>query len=409
MIADIIKYEGDNTVFIWKHPVEDFNIGTQLIVHESQEAVLYMNGQALDLFGPGRHMLDTQNMPLIQKYLSRPTGDTSPFHCEVYFINKTEQMAIKWGTDSYVEYVEPSYNFPIKIGASGEMTMRAEDARKLLVKIVGTEKNATQQAIVQKFRSFLMTRIKTYLSTLIKKQKINIFEIDQYLTSMSADLLAMLKPDFLEYGVSLEKFFVMTIVKPEEDKIYQKFKELHFRKYADVAEANIRQQVGVIDQETEAKQMVIESEGLAQKRKLEGYTYQQERGYDVAEKVAQNEGVGEFSNMGIGLGMVSGVGGTVGGAVGGIMQETMGGALKAVCPHCGKPLPQGAKFCLECGAAISPAADGAADIICPACHKRTPNGKFCMECGAALTNKCPDCGAVLLPDAKFCPQCGKKL
>ena len=102
-IADIIKYEGDNATFIWKHPVEDFNTGTQLIVHESQEAVFFMNGQALDLFGAGRHTLATQNMPFISKFFNRPTGDTTPFHCEVYFVNKTEQMEIKWGTDSRVE------------------------------------------------------------------------------------------------------------------------------------------------------------------------------------------------------------------------------------------------------------------------------------------------------------------
>lgn len=54
-IAEIIKYEGDNSTFIWKHPCEDFNSTTQLIVHESQEAIFFLNGQALDLFGPSRH------------------------------------------------------------------------------------------------------------------------------------------------------------------------------------------------------------------------------------------------------------------------------------------------------------------------------------------------------------------
>ena len=93
-IAEIIKYEGDNSTFIWKHPSEDFNSLTQLIVHESQEAIFFMNGQALDLFGAGRYTLETQNIPLIGKALNRATGDVSPFHCEVYFINKTEQMSI---------------------------------------------------------------------------------------------------------------------------------------------------------------------------------------------------------------------------------------------------------------------------------------------------------------------------
>ena len=56
-IVSVIKYEGDNNTFVWKHPCEDFNTGTQLIVHESQEAVFFMNGRALDTFGPRRHTL----------------------------------------------------------------------------------------------------------------------------------------------------------------------------------------------------------------------------------------------------------------------------------------------------------------------------------------------------------------
>ena len=60
-IANVIKYEGDNSTFIWKHPCEDFYTSTQLIVHESQEAIFFLNGQALDLFGAGRHTLETQN------------------------------------------------------------------------------------------------------------------------------------------------------------------------------------------------------------------------------------------------------------------------------------------------------------------------------------------------------------
>lgn len=70
-IADLIKYEGDNSTFIWKHPCEDFNSMTQLVVHESQEAIFFMNGQALDLFGPGRYTLETENIPKIGKLLNR--------------------------------------------------------------------------------------------------------------------------------------------------------------------------------------------------------------------------------------------------------------------------------------------------------------------------------------------------
>lgn len=315
-IADIIKYEGDNTTFIWKHPCEDFNSLTQLIVHESQEAIFMMNGQALDLFGAGRYTLETQNIPKIGKALNRATDGQTPFHCEVYFINRTEQMAIKWGTDSKVQFMEPTYNFPISIGASGEMSLRAEDSRKLLLKLVGTENFLGQENLTRYFRAFLMTKVKSYLAQVIREQEISVFEIDERLNEISSALLKMLQPDFADYGIALERFFITTIVKPDGEASYEKFKSLHFRQYADIAEAKLRQQTAVIDAETQAQRTVIESQAMATKRAQEGYTYQQERGFDVAQDVAQNEAVGQFTNMGVGFGTMAGVGGAVGGVVG---------------------------------------------------------------------------------------------
>lgn len=331
-ICEIIKYEGDNSTFIWKHPSEDFNSMTQLIVHESQEAIFFMNGQALDMFGAGRYTLETQNIPKIGKILNRATGDQTPFYCEVYFINKTEQMSIKWGTDSKVQYIDPQYGFPLAIGASGEMSLRAEDSRKLLVKLVGTENYLGQQKLVSFFRAFLMTRVKTYIAQVIKANAINIFEIDENLTAFSENIHKLLIPDFADYGISLERFFVTNIVKPDGDRQYEKFKELHFRQYADIAEAKLRQQTDIIYAQTEAQKVVIDSQAQATKRAQEGYTYTQERGFDVAEKVAQNEAVGQFTNMGVGLGTMAGVGGAVGGVVGGAVNNAMNAAAQPAQP-----------------------------------------------------------------------------
>ena len=331
-IADIIKYEGDNSTFIWKHPCEDFNYLTQLIVHESQEAIFFMNGQVLDLFGAGRYTLETQNIPLISKALNKATDDKSPFHCEVYFINKTEQMNIKWGTDSRVQYIEPAYGFPLSIGASGEMSLRAEDSCKLLLKLVGTERYLGQQQLTNYFRSFLMTRVKSYIAQVMKTNRISIFEIDENLTMFSNAIKNLLIGDFQEYGVALEQFFVTTILKPDGDRQYEKFKELHFRQYADIAEAKLKQQTDIIYAETEAQKTVIDSKAQATKRAQEGYTYQQERGFDVAQMVAQNEAVGEFTNMGVGFGTMAGVGGAVGGMVGGMMSDAMNSAAAPATP-----------------------------------------------------------------------------
>ncbi len=380
----------DNSTFIWKHPCEDFNTMTQLIVHENQEAIFFMNGNALDLFGPGRYTLETQNIPLIGKALNVATGDKTPFHCEVYFINKTEQMAIKWGTDSKVQYIEPTYGFPISIGASGEMSLRAEDSRKLLLKLVGTESYLGQQTLVGFFRAFLMTKVKTYIAQIIKSKNINIFEIDEYLTVFSAELKALLLNDFAGYGVCLEQFFITTIVKPEGDSQYEKFKELHFRQYADIAEAKLKQQTDIIYAQTEAQKTIIESQAMATKRTQEGYTYQQERGFDVAEKVAENEAVGEFTNMGVGFGTMAGVGGAVGGMVGNMMNDAISGTSAP------QPItPQGTQsFCDNCGAKIN------------------VGSSFCEECGTQIIKTpspiCSSCGYKFERESKFCPKCGTK-
>ncbi|WP_051629576.1 SPFH domain-containing protein [Lacrimispora aerotolerans] len=322
-IFQIVEYEGDNNTFIWKSNIEDFNTGTQLIVHESQEAIFFMNGQALDLFGPGRHTVETQNIPLVRKFLSKSTNDQTPFHCEIYFINKTEQMSIKWGTDSQVQYMEPTYKFPLKIGVSGEMALRVSDSRKLLVKLVGTERSLGQAGLTQMFRAFLMARVKPYLAQTMQNSEFGIFEVDSHMDELSLALHKQLIPDFDDYGLSLERFFVTTIVKPDGDKAYESFKDIHIRQYADVANAQLRQKVGIIDQQTNAQKMVIESAAIAQKRAQEGYTYQSERGYDVAEKVAMNEGVGNYSSTGIGLGMMGGIAGGMGAVVAGITNDAL--------------------------------------------------------------------------------------
>ena len=389
-IAEIIKYEGDNSTFIWKHPCEDFNTTTQLIVHESQEAIFFMNGQALDLFGAGRYTLETQNIPLLRKFANIPTDGKTPFHCEVYFINKTEQMAIKWGTDSKVQYIEPTYKFPLSIGASGEMALSVNDSRKLLVKLVGTERVLERNQLVTFFRAFLMTRVKTYIAQEMKASAINIFEIDENLEQFSKALQDRLYGDFDEYGITLNRFFVTTIVKPDGDPQYEKFKELHFRQYADIAEAKLRQQTDIIYAQTEAQKTVIDSQAQATKRAQEGYTYQQERGFDVAEKVAQNEAVGEFTNMGIGFGTMAGVGGAVGGMVGGMMNDTLNAAMNP--PQQTAAQQVGGGFCENCGAAL------------------TPGAAFCDECGTPIANgdTCKNCGYKFERPGKFCPKCGAK-
>ena len=325
-IFQIIKYEGDNDTLIWKSDIENFNTGTQLIVHESQEAVFFMNGKALDLFGPGRHTIETQNIPLIRKFLNKPTNDQTSYHCEIYFINKTEQM-IKWGTAPPVEYMDSVYKFPLEISAGGEMFIRVEDSRKLLVKIVGTEKELAHAVFIERFRAFWMSKVKSCLAKTMQESSFSIFEVDAHMDEISEALHQQLIPDYKDYGLSLEKFLVTRFVKPVGNMAYESAKDIHIRQYTDVANAKLRRKVGRIDEKTNANRLIIESAAIAQKRAQEGYTYQSERAYDTAEKVAQNEGIGNFSSAGIGLGMMGGVAGGMGSVIAGITTDALNPAM----------------------------------------------------------------------------------
>lgn len=328
-ICDVIKwdYDGQNSTFIYKAPEEDFNYLTQLIVHESQEAIFFMNGQALDSFGPGRYTLETQNLPLITKALNRLTGDKNPFHCEVYFVNKTEQMNILWGTNSKIQYIEPKYGFPLEIGMSGEMSVSVDNARKLIIKLVGTDTKFTRDTLTQHLRAILNSKIKPYVAQYMKNNAVSIFEIDEHIGTFSSELKAKLEADYEDYGFYLNRFMVTSIAKPDGERQYEDFKSLFYRQYSDIAKAKLDQEIAVINAQTEAQKVVINSQAQATKRAQEGYTYQQERGFDVAQDVARNQATGQFTNVGVGLGTMAGVGGAIGGIVGnavnGSIKETI--------------------------------------------------------------------------------------
>ena len=463
-IADIIKYEGDNSTFIWKHPSEDFNSLTQLIVHESQEAIFFMNGQALDLFGPGRHTLETQNIPLVGRFLNRTTGGDTPFHCEVYFINKTVQMALKWGTDSKVRFLDPNFGIPLEIGACGEMNLAVADSRKLLLKLVGTMSGIAwgengvgfTKSIQSAFRPLISTAVKSHLSNAIKANNINILEIDENLELLSEIMRQSIIGGFEEYGLTIPQFYVTNVALPESDPNFKRMKELHTVSFqtrmiqADAlvrtaqadAEAGItaaRRKIELERQLTEtevakreAERELIRAQAEAQAAKMAGFAEAEimaAKGYnqkDVLQAEVQKayaEGIGNmtFNGGGGAAGDMIGLG--VGMAAAGVVAPQLVEIFKgfqtptaptptveteAKCAKCGAALPANAKFCLECGEKIAPKLPDNM-IICPECGNTVAKGKFCPECGHKFIQFCPQCGKETIPGAKFCLECGQKL
>ena len=455
-LASIIKFEGDNEALIWKHPIEDFNYGSQLIVHESQEAIFFRDGQALDLFGAGRYTLETQQLPLLESLYKLPTDTEGTFHSEVYFINKTVQMSIKWGTPDKLRFIDPLTSTPLELGVSGEMNLQVADSRRLLLKLVGTQsgiawddRDGFAKSVRESFRPLIVNTVKSTLPGIIRDSQIDLLEIDQHVDDISATLREKLLPGFAEYGLTIPQFYVTHIVLPEDDPNFKRIRELHtvmlqtrmYQAEATVktvqaqSEASYRtaqeeskaaitaaQRKVVLEQQTtetelarrEAERKLIHAQADAEARRLEGAgeadvtrmtglseaEVMRAKGYtqrDVLEadvKKAYAAGLGQMGSNGGGsaLGDIAGLGVTLG-AMGGVINMTKG----AVAPMFEQP---------------TPAAPVGSGWDCPACGKKAITSNFCPDCGAKKPEAssgwdCPSCGTKNIV-SNFCPNCGAK-
>ena len=278
-IISVIKYEGSNEVFAYKHPKEDFTIGSQLVVHESQEALFFRDGKAMDLFQAGRHTLTTYNIPLLQSLLKLGTGGVNVFHAEVYFINMATQMGIRWGTDSKVRLFDPASGLHIEIGASGTFNLKVVDSRYLIVKLVGTTDSLLQSDIIGgegvaygtgKFKALVINKVKSHLARIIKEQNLNILEIDAYLDVLSESLRTAINEDFEEYGLFMPEFYVTSIMTPDEDPNFMRLKQQYADKTLKVREEEVRRAEAeaaqgrkILEAQTAAQLKMVSAQGEA--------------------------------------------------------------------------------------------------------------------------------------------------
>lgn len=431
-IVDIVKYNGGPDVFAWKYPNEELSTWTQLIVNESQEAVLFKGGKALDVFQSGRHTLETANIPLLNNIINLPFGGRSPFTAEVWYINKASTLDVKWGTASPIQLQDPKYSVFVPVRAFGQFGISIENSKQFLVKLVGTLTEFNKSSIVKYFRGLYLTKVKDAISSYLVCKEISILEINAYLEEISEFLKEKMKPVLQEYGINLINFYVNDISVPEDDSAVIQLKNALAKK----AEMNII-----------------------------GYSYQQERSFDTLEEAAKNAGSsGDIMGTGLGLGMGMAMGGTMGSEFSSVTKNISTKTKKSkACPSCGAPMPEDkrfcpdcgcdtaekknkekistaikcsncgfeyantVKFCPQCGDKYNPCPRCGADRSegsetcsicgyaepkpCPYCGNPLPEGgaRFCPECGKALIKSCPNCNTQINFIHKFCPQCGTKL
>jgi Putative virion core protein (lumpy skin disease virus) len=381
-LFDVIKFNGSPDEFAWKHPNDELGTWTQLVVHQTQEAVLFRDGRALDLFGPGRHKLSTANIPLLSELVNLPFGGKSPFKAEVWFINKAHVLDMKWGTSTPLKLQDPKYNIIVPVRAYGQLGLRIEDSRKFLGKLVGTLGAFGREELSQYFRGLFLMNLSSILSSFFIHRKISVLEVHAYLAEISKHVLDNIKPALDEYGIQIANLYVQSVNLPDQDPSIVRLRD-----------------------------------ALARKAEMEivGYNYQQERTFDTLEGAAKNEGGGAAAmGAGLGLGMGVGIGGTFGGLFSDLTQVLNSGATlrNKPCPSCRHINTEDAHFCSKCGSALSASSSPvAADspVKCNACGTAIPKGsKFCPNCGDRY-HACPKCGTDNPENAETCIRCGETM
>jgi membrane protease subunit (stomatin/prohibitin family) len=251
-LIEVIEWVDDSRdTLVWKFPDEDKAIknGAQLTVRESQAALFVNEGQAGDVFTPGRHELVSRNIPILTSLKSWKYGFDSPFKCDVYFFSMGLFKGMKWGTPQPIMISDPAFRFPIQMRAFGTFDFRITDPRKFFTEIARTNPHVTTDEILEDFRSSVVTRF----SSVLKKSGKSLGEINANAQDIGMDLLEPLKQEFAESGLEIVRFNVESVSLPPE--VQQRLNDMDFKKMEAmdqneielqnlVGKANISQNVG---------------------------------------------------------------------------------------------------------------------------------------------------------------------
>lgn len=401
---DVVEWSPrTNDIYAWKFPHENLSTNTQLLVRESQEAVFFSKGQIIGKFGPGKHVLTTENLPLLRKLYGIPFGGKNPFLAEVWFVNKAMPLTIDWRTTS-MRIMDPVYGAMVPIVATGRYGLQVQDAEKFLVKLVGTLTEFTAPQLTDHFMGPLIAKTNSTIVSYMTANRVGITEIAAHLDQLSTFLGQPMAEFWEDYGLRLTGFYVTSV-----------------------------------DIDTSSSEGLKISEAISDRsaQNIAGYTWQQKQTFGVA-----NNAVNGGGGMGLlGVAMLSGAFGSGGGGFAqGVMQQPaqsgfntapgqtgnqqQGGmapganapaggmhARKEVfCANCGQKFSVGMAFCPNCGHRYNP---------CPVCGAdNDENARRCVSCGASLAGStasadtadaCPRCGTPYKPGTKFCPHCGQRL
>lgn len=328
----------------------EFRLGSQLVVREAQQAVFFRDGKALDVFGPGRHTLSTNNVPLLTGLIGLPFGGKSPFTAEVYFVSMREFTDMKWGTAQPLVYRDKELGM-IRLRSYGTYSMRVADPQLFVNQIVGTRGAYTTGAIEEFLRSIILNEFNDLLGAV----QTSILDIQSMTGEIATSARNALGDNFQRLGLELTTFQISAITPPEE-----------------------------------VQQRIDERSGMAALGDMR--TYMQYKTAQAIGDAATNPGSGgDVTSTGVGVGAGLGMGQAMAQSMRDAFSQppqqaaAAGGAAAPAtitCPNCQATIPAGSKFCPNCGTALQ---QPAVTVTCPKCGSQNAAGaKFCTNCGTAL-------------------------
>jgi len=295
-IFDVVEYPNEmRNEIVHRFPETgpgDFRIGSQVIVRESQTAVFFRDGNALDVFGPGRHTIVTANIPLLIDKIGRTLfSDRTPFPAEVYFVSMREFTDQKWGTPQPIIVRNPGMGLGVALlQGFGTFSFQVKDPQQFVTQVVGAQGILRTEDIEGRMRSMLLSKLQDLLGETAAKSSVP--ELIGLTNELGAGVRAMSQDDFAAIGLTLKTFYLENL-KPSS-------------KSAEELRA-----MGMLDMQT----------------------YTQLQAADAMRDAAQNPSGGAGLTAGIGAGM--GIGGVISsslqgmtgaGAAGGQQQPPSGGA-----------------------------------------------------------------------------------
>ena len=214
-LIEIIEWTDDSRdTLSYRFPDEDKAIknGAQLIVRESQRVQFVYLGEFGDTFGPGKHTLTTDNIPVLTRLKSWKYGFNSPFKADVYYLNTRLFTGNKWGTANPVMMRDNDLGI-VRVRAFGTYDFRISEPKLFLKEVAGSDHNFR----LDEFSDTMRSRIVSVFADALASASIPVFDVASRYTELGEALLPLINPVVAaKYGIEIASFIVENVSVPQE-------------------------------------------------------------------------------------------------------------------------------------------------------------------------------------------------